>query len=176
MTSTQEETVAEETFDAGMGGPLYTSEADVWRDAYLTPPSIRDRILNDARFSTFSFLAAQTGMFESLDDDLDYTIVAPTNAAFAAMSRDDLNALLSPAGKADLKALMEAHIIPGKLPGDMKLYEEHLEETRGNSLIVVTKYDNGAVSFNNSAPDLEVMNASNGVIYVSSDVMTPEIW
>ncbi len=54
-------------------------------------------------------------ILELLDNRGDFTVFAPSNAAFERMGQGTVQALLQPENKPNLKSLLSYHIVPGKL-------------------------------------------------------------
>lgn len=63
--------------------------------------------------STYRRLVAHAGLEGPLDGETEYTMLAPTDAAFAALPKGFLDALLSEEGKARAASLVMEQLVPG---------------------------------------------------------------
>src|SRR5690606_2065956 len=68
--------------------------------------------------TTFVEAVRAAGLAESLTGETDYTVFAPTNAAFAAASERPVEELLQPENREELVRLLRAHIIADDLNRD----------------------------------------------------------
>ena len=80
-------------------------------------------------FSTLVSLLKKVGLVKVLNGTTDYTVFAPTNAAFAAVPAATLKALA--ADKTELKAVLLYHVIPGSLPASEVVKHKTLHHRRG---------------------------------------------
>jgi uncharacterized surface protein with fasciclin (FAS1) repeats len=122
------------------------------------------------QFSTLLKAVDAAGLKSTLQGPGPFTLFAPTDAAFAALPAGQLEALLKPENKAQLTALLTAHVASGALSakdlaaGPVKsLQGQALTGTLTGAALKV----NGATVI---APNLE---ASNGVIHVIDKVLPP---
>ena len=78
--------------------------------------SITQAILADKDFSTLATALKETGLDKTLDAEVGpFTLFAPTDAAFAKLPKERLDALLK--DKATLTKLLQHHVISGKSMG-----------------------------------------------------------
>lgn len=99
-----------------------------------------------------------------------FTVFAPTNEAFEALG-DTLSTLLEPANQEELVEVLTYHVVPGELTASELSDGQMLETIQGDSLEV--KVEGEEVTVNGAAvvtPDVE---ASNGVVHVIDEVLTP---
>jgi len=99
-----------------------------------------------------------------------FTVFAPTNEAFEALG-GTLNTLLEPANKKELAEVLTYHVVPGELTAAELSNGQMLDPVQGDSLEV--KVTGEEVTVNGAAvvtPDVE---ASNGVVHVIDEVLTP---
>jgi len=148
-------------------------------NAVLLPPSppSTDNIVQLAQsvsdLSTLVTAVVAAGLASTLSGPGPFTVLAPTNEAFAALPAGVLDNLLKPENKAQLVAVLTYHVISG----DVYSYEIN-DGTAAPSL------DNGAkLSFNakygaitiNGASKVLLANvgASNGVVHLINAVLLP---
>jgi uncharacterized surface protein with fasciclin (FAS1) repeats len=99
-----------------------------------------------------------------------YTVFAPTNQAFEALG-GTLDTLLEPKNQEELAEILTYHVIPGELTASELSDGQMLETVQGDSLEV--KVNGEEVTVNGATvvtPDVE---ASNGVVHVIDEVLTP---
>ena len=82
--------------------------------ACATPPasqSVADRIASEPSLATLNDLVTKAGLRETLAAPGPYTVLAPTNAAFAAVPAKTMTELANDPAK--LKAVLSYHVLPG---------------------------------------------------------------
>ncbi len=113
-------------------------------------------------FQVFISALSDAGLKQALKDDGPFTILAPTDKAFAKVAVGKLDNLLEPENRDKLQMLLRNHIVPGKL---MSSELKNLDTTKtapGEDLKIESRaglWINGARVV---SPDLE---ASNGVLH-----------
>ena len=120
-------------------------------------------------FKTLTTAVQAAGLTETLKGPGPYTVFAPTDAAFAKVPKDKLDALLK--DKAALTKILTYHVVPGKVmaadvkPGKVKTVE-------GESLTVTAK--DGKVMVDKAHVTKTDIAADNGVIHVIDTVVMPK--
>ncbi|MCC7055677.1 MAG: fasciclin domain-containing protein [Gemmatimonadaceae bacterium] len=122
-------------------------------------------------FNTLTSALRTAGLADSLGGEGPFTVLAPSDAAFAKLPPDQLNALLADTAK--LARVLRYHVIDGKVSStDVAAMKE--ATTLSGEKVGITVV-NGAVTLNKSAtvtsPDIV---ASNGVIHVIDRVLVPQ--
>ncbi len=79
------------------------------------PANIVGVAQGNEEFSTLVTAVTLAELGETLSDDGPFTVFAPTNDAFNKVDPAELSALLSPEKKDDLAALLNYHVISGKM-------------------------------------------------------------
>ena len=119
-------------------------------------------------FKTLATALQKAGLVDTLKGKGPFTVFAPTDAAFAKVPKDQLEALL--ADKEKLTAVLTYHVVPGKVmakdvkPGSVKTVQ-------GSSLTVSTS---GGVKVDNANVVKTDIVADNGVIHVIDQVVIPK--
>lgn len=134
------------------------------------PSSVIQVAAQSGAFNTLTTALRKSGLADSLEADGPFTLLAPTDAAFAKMNPDSLNALL--ADSARLMEVLRYHVIAGGMPsGDMATMAE-VPSLDGAPVALATA--NGRLQLNGSAnvtsPDIV---AGNGVIHAIDTVLEP---
>lgn len=138
-------------------------------EAAETPKSIAEIAAGNPDFSTLVTALDAAGLVETLAGEGEFTVFAPTNAAFAALPEGALEGLL--ADKEALTNVLLYHVVAGNvLAADVVglPYADTLAEEP-----VLIKVDGGKVMVNNAQVVATDIAASNGVIHVIDAVLLP---
>lgn len=123
------------------------------------------------------------GLVPTLEGAGPFTVLAPTNEAFAKLPPGTVKTLLEPANKGQLTAVLTYHVIPGKLSASE--ISQKIDEMGGH--YTVTTVQGGSLSFSKANGGIAVtdakgdtamvtipdVNQSNGVIHVINTVLLP---
>ena len=120
-------------------------------------------------FSTLVTAVKKAGLVDTLSGPGPFTVFAPTNAAFAAVPADQLNAIL--ADKAQLTKILTYHVVAGKVMAADLQPEQMVKTVEGQDLDI--KVTNGAATVNGCNIVKTDIEASNGVIHVIDCVLLP---
>jgi uncharacterized surface protein with fasciclin (FAS1) repeats len=140
------------------------------------PSASKDNITQIAssspQFSTLASLLKKAGLVGALKSG-NYTVFAPTNAAFAKVPKSTLNAVAN--DPALLKKVLTYHVVKGKAPAStvVTLNGKSVKTLEGQGVKVSIR--GGKVFLNGSTQvtKTDVM-ASNGVIHVINRVLIPK--
>lgn len=143
--------------------------------AALTPtpaPGVRfdltETVSNDSRFSTLKAALVAAGLDTVLKQG-EYTVLAPTNEAFAKIPKEQLNALL--ADKAALTNVLLYHVVAGKFLAVDVL--KNTELTTANKLKLKVSTDAAGAYINSSKITATDIVTSNGIIHAIDTVLLP---
>ena len=140
----------------------------------LSPAAAQDLIdiaQNDHRLTTLVAAVQAADLVEALQGDGPFTLLAPTNEAFAKLGEHAVSDLLKPENKGRLVAVLTNHVISGKLDYDQIGARSSLTFLSGQRA-TVSEEDNrfflGETSF-------ETINsiASNGYVHNIDEVLLP---
>lgn len=121
-------------------------------------------------FSTLKAALEAAELTETLAGQGPFTVFAPTNAAFEALGKEKIEALLKPENKDKLIKVLTYHVVPGQvMSADLKSGETKTVE--GGEVTVTVK--DGKVKVNNAQVTQADVKASNGVIHVIDTVLLP---
>jgi len=128
----------------------------------------------DPQFSTFISAVKAAGLADTLRGMGPYTIFAPTNDAFAKLPAGTLESWLKPENKDQLVALLNYHIVPGKLKAAdvMAMTNPSNATTLGGKTVSVKT--TSPLMFGNANIVRSDIEASNGVIHAIDTVLTPD--
>ena len=128
---------------------------------------IVDTAVSAGTFNTLATALKAAGLIDTLKGPGPFTVFAPTDAAFAKLPPDQLQALL--ADKSKLTAVLTYHVVPGVVMSkDVKA--GMVKTVQGSTLNVTTM---GGVKVNNANVTAVDIVADNGVIHVIDTVVLP---
>jgi uncharacterized surface protein with fasciclin (FAS1) repeats len=127
--------------------------------------------------STLVTAVQAAGLVETLQGDGPFTVLAPTNDAFAALPAGTLDSLLLPENKDQLAAVLTYHVIAGEVKSSELTNGQVVTTVQGGNLTV--EITDGMVYFVDAKggkakvaqADVE---ASNGVVHVIDAVLLPQ--
>jgi transforming growth factor-beta-induced protein len=132
-----------------------------------------DVILSDPELSTFATSIIAAGLLDELTsaNGFQYTVFAPTNAAFDAMLADmEITKTEFLSDPALLTAILSYHLLPGKLTSD-QLQSGTVTTLSGASLTL--SVNNSQVVVNDVSTVGPFVETGNGVVYVIEGVLIP---
>ena len=128
---------------------------------------IVDTAVSAGNFNTLAAALEAADLVDTLKGSGPFTVFAPTDAAFAKIPKQDLDALL--ADKAKLSSVLTYHVVPGKVMSK-NVNAGMVETVEGSSLTVTTM---GGVKVDNANVTTVDIVADNGVIHVIDTVVFP---
>ncbi len=149
-------------------------------DTVLLPPAevpSASNLLDTAReagnFTTLVAALEATGLDVAIGHGNDlYTVFAPTDAAFAALGTDTINALL--ADPETLRNILLYHVIAGTaVDAATAVSKVGVSIEMANGGRVVLKQEHGDLFINNSRIIQTDVRASNGIIHAIDAVLIP---
>lgn len=134
------------------------------------PKDIVETAIAAGNFTTLAKALTEAGLIETLKGAGPYTVLAPTDDAFAKIPAADLAALL--ADKAALTKVLTYHVIPGNVPASTVTTLTEATSLEGSKITI--KVVDGKVMLNdNSEVTTPDVITSNGVIHVINTVLMP---
>ena len=121
-------------------------------------------------FSTLVTAVKAAGLVETLKGEGPFTVFAPTDAAFAKVPTDTLNALL--ADKAALANVLTYHVVAGNVMAADVVKLTSAVTVQGQAVSIEVK--DGKVYVDGSQVVATDIKASNGVIHVIDAVILPK--
>ena len=137
-------------------------------DTSTTPPNITTYLLSQDRFSVLRGLLSTAGLANTLTSG-NFTLFAPTNDAFAKLSKEDLDALSKDANK--LKAVLTYHVIAGH-PDAAALTAAPLKTLEGSDL-TLAQTAGGLKVGDNAMVSGDVVTTGNGNVYAIDTILMP---
>ena len=121
-------------------------------------------------FSTLVTAVKAAGLVETLKGEGPFTVFAPTDAAFAKVPTDTLNALL--ADKAALANVLTYHVVAGNVMAADVVKLTSAVTVQGQAVSIEVK--DGKVYVDGAQVVATDIKASNGVIHVIDAVILPK--
>jgi uncharacterized surface protein with fasciclin (FAS1) repeats len=155
------------------GAPMYADK------------DIIDNAVNSADHTTLVAAVKAAGLVDTLKGPGPFTVLAPTNEAFAALPAGTVDNLLKPENKEMLVKVLTCHVIPAKaLAADISKMAmddggTHVVDTVGGcKLTLMTDGDKVTVTDENgNVANVTIADVvqSNGVIHVIDKVLLPKM-
>ena len=134
--------------------------------------TIVDVAAKNGSFNTLVAAVKAAGLVETLSGKGPFTVLAPTDAAFAKLPAGTLEMLLKPENKKQLAAILTYHVVPGVAAYADQVVKMKEVPTVLGSPIAVSVVD-GKVMLGNATVVATDVEASNGVIHVIDTVLLP---
>jgi uncharacterized surface protein with fasciclin (FAS1) repeats len=131
---------------------------------------IVDTAVAAGTFKTLATALTAAGLIETLKGTGPFTVMAPTDDAFAKLPAADLTALLG--DKAKLTAVLTYHVVAGRVMAETVTTLTNATTVEGSDIAIAVQ--DGKVVLNGSSHVTAVdIAASNGVIHVIDTVLMP---
>ncbi|MCD0171642.1 fasciclin domain-containing protein, partial [Deinococcus sp. 23YEL01] len=138
------------------------------RPATAACQNIAQIVMADPNFSTLATAVEAAGLGQTLMGG-QYTVFAPTNAAFAKLPSDALAMVLN--DPALLRAVLLYHVVPGKVTAKQVMGMSMGKTAQGGSFMVTVS--GGKVMIDNATVTKADVMACNGVVHVIDTVLMP---
>jgi len=133
--------------------------------------NIVDTAIAAGNFKTLVTALQTAGLADTLKGEGPFTVFAPTDAAFAKMPKDQLNALM--ANKTQMTAILTNHVVPGEIMSSDLKNGMTVKTVQGENLII--SLANGGVMVNDAKVVQADIVSTNGVIHVIDTVLIPKV-
>ena len=141
--------------------------------AFSAEKDIVDTAVEAGGFKTLVAAVKAAGLVDALKGEGPFTVLAPTDEAFAKLPEGTVESLLKPENKDKLVAILTYHVIPAKaMAGDVvKLDGKSVKSLQGGAINVTV--DGATVMVNNAKVIKTDIACTNGVIHVIDTVILP---
>lgn len=134
--------------------------------------TIVDVAVKNGSFNTLVAAVKAAGLVETLSGKGPFTVLAPTDAAFAKLPAGTLEMLLKPENKQQLVDILTYHVVPGVAAySDAVVKMTEVPTVLGSSIAV--KVVDGKVMLNGATVVAADVEATNGVIHAVDTVILP---
>ncbi len=139
--------------------------------AFSANKDIVDTAVEAGQFKTLAAALGAAGLVDTLKGSGPFTVLAPTDAAFAKLPAGTVENLLKPENKAKLTEILTYHVVDGNV---MAAEVVKLTEAKAlNGMMVKVKVSGDTVMINDATVTSTDIAASNGVIHVIDTVLLP---
>ena len=141
--------------------------------AFAADKDIVDTAVGAGSFKTLVAAVKAAGLVDTLKGDGPFTVLAPTDDAFAKLPEGTVESLLKPENKEKLAAILTYHVIPAKaMAADVvKLDGKSVKTVEGSPIKV--EVEGRTVMVNNARVIKADIACTNGVIHVIDTVIMP---
>lgn len=163
---------------AGLTGPCSspcsgeTTASNLTLVSNQAPKNIVETAVAAGSFNTLAAALKAADLIDVLTGDGPFTVFAPTDAAFAKLPAGTVETLLKPENKAQLRAVLLYHVVPGNAMAKDVVGKKAWATANGQQLNVETRGEN--VMIDGARVTSADIAASNGVIHVIDAVILPE--
>lgn len=133
--------------------------------------SIPETAVAAGNFKTLVAAVKAAGLLETLAGDGPFTVLAPTDDAFAKLPEGTVESLLKPENKEKLVAILKLHVAAGKLTSDMAEPGADFPTLAGTGLKV--SVEDKKISVGTAQVVKADIACTNGVIHVIDSVLLP---
>ena len=141
-------------------------------DSVMVPElrSIEEIVAQDERFATLRAAIGAAGLGPQLgaENSGPWTVLAPSNDAFAKIPADALKALL--ADRPALTAVLAAHVLPTAIRRDEMLAQGSARTLMGDGTVAFA-LESGAITVDGARIEVADIEAANGVIHIIDRVL-----
>ena len=135
----------------------------------MMPATVIDIAIAAEETSTLVAAVKAAGLVDVLSGEGPFTVLAPTNSAFAKLPEGALEGLL--ADPEALSGVLKAHVVAGKVMASAVLAADKVETLNGTYPVVV---GDGQVAIGGANVIATDLMASNGVVHLIDTVILPE--
>ncbi|WP_264543480.1 MULTISPECIES: fasciclin domain-containing protein [Flavobacterium] len=134
-------------------------------------PNIVQTAIGSKDHSTLVTAVKAADLVDALSNAGPFTVFAPTNAAFEKLPAGNVEGLLKPEKKEDLKNILGYHTYVGSLKTDYMQDGQEFDMVFGGKVKITKKGDK---TFVNGSEITGSIETSNGIIHVINDVLLPK--
>ena len=156
--------------DAATGAAVETHSQSGVQDS-TSAPNVVQIAVGSKDHTTLVEAVKAADLVNALSNAGPFTVFAPTNAAFDKLPKGTVEGLLKPEKKDALTDILQYHVVVGVLKAEQLTEGQSLGMVNGGN-VKVTLQD-GKPVLNGKAHIVASIPASNGIIHVIDEVLTP---
>ena len=144
-------------------------------DSVILPPEKKDIVDTAVGAGSFNTLVAAVkaaGLVETLKGKGPFTVLAPTDEAFAKLPEGTVESLLKPENKAKLVEILTYHVIPARAMAADVVKLKSAKTVQGSNVTI--NASSKGVMINNAKVVKTDIDCANGVIHVIDTVIMPQ--
>ena len=134
--------------------------------------TIVETAIGNGSFNTLVAAVKAADLVATLSGTGPFTVMAPTDAAFAKLPAGTVESLVKPENKANLAAILTYHVVAGKVPAATVVTLKEAGTVEGSKIKIEVK--DGSVFLNgNTKVIITDVLCSNGIIHAIDTVLMP---
>jgi len=142
----------------------------------LAPPTATKTIVETAigngSFNTLVAAVKAADLVATLSGEGPFTVMAPTDAAFAKLPAGTVESLVKPENKAKLASILTYHVVAGSVPAATVVTLKEASTVNGSKITIEVK--DGSVFLNGDTKVIITdVHCSNGIIHAIDTVLMP---
>lgn len=156
-------------------------DAPVVEEPVAVEPVAQNDILaaaGDAGLTTLAQAVEAAGLVETLQGEGPFTVLAPTNEAFAALPEGTLESLMEEGNIDQLRSILTYHVVTGRIESEALAGSFSYSTVEGGD-VTFNKTDDGVTITDANGNTVNVVtadvNVSNGVVHVIDGVLMPAV-
>ncbi len=172
--STAQFAAAQSTCSIGQAAPAVDRPTVENVSYQQSDKTIAETAVASGQFKTLTAALGAAELVEALNGETEYTVFAPTDAAFEALEREKpgtIATLLRPENKKMLQAILKYHVVKGKVPASKVTTMSTATTLQGQRLDI--KASSMGVKIDEAKVTKTDIQCSNGIIHVIDKVMLP---
>jgi uncharacterized surface protein with fasciclin (FAS1) repeats len=155
-----------------MVGGCTTTDPDMsGSGSMMASPSIAEVAMSTGMHNTLVAALKAAGLATMLMEPGNYTVFAPTDAAFAKLPAGTVESLLRPENRSRLISVLQYHVVPGRVSASQVMGMTSGTSVSGQTFRVSTM--GNSVMINNATVVKADVMASNGIVHVIDTVLLP---
>jgi uncharacterized surface protein with fasciclin (FAS1) repeats len=137
-----------------------------------TAKTIVETAIDNGSFNTLVAAVKAADLVATLSGAGPFTVLAPTDDAFAKLPAGTVESLIKPENKAKLVAILTYHVVAGAVPASTVTALKEADTVQGSKISIEVK--DGSVMLNgNTKVIITDVHCSNGVIHAIDTVLMP---
>jgi len=133
--------------------------------------NIAEVAMSTGMHNTLVAALKSAGLANMLMESGNYTVFAPTDAAFAKLPAGTVEMLMRPENREKLRAVLQYHVVPGRVSASQVMTMSSARSASGENLYIKSMGDHVMIG-NARVVKTDVM-ASNGIVHVIDTVLMP---
>ena len=134
--------------------------------------TIVETAIANGSFTTLVAAVKAAGLVETLSGAGPFTVMAPTDEAFAKLPAGTVESLVKPENKAKLTAILTYHVVAGSVPAATVVTLKNAKTVEGSEISIEVKGESVMLNGNAKVVIADV-HCSNGIVHAIDTVLMP---
>lgn len=154
-----------------MAGACASTNRSMASSSTMENRTIADVAMSTGMHNTLVTALKSAGLAGMLMESGNYTVFAPTDAAFAKLPAGTVEMLLRPENREKLRAVLQYHVVPGRVNAQQVMGMSSAKTASGQTVRIAMMGDQVMIG-DAHVVKADVM-ASNGIVHVIDTVLMP---